>query len=210
MDSIDALLNLLQQLPPYGVLIAIFFVAYTENLFPPAPCDVLLVFAGTLVGAGTVGFAPAVAAASLGSTLGFMSAYGIGRYLDDHIKAGKFVKYLPTSAFDQVERLFQKYGYAVIVINRFLAGTRAVVSFFAGMSRMNLPLTTLLSAISATIWNALLIYFGMAFANNWRQVVSYLALYSKVATLVVLVVLGVGIWLYFRRRRAARAGSVQT
>jgi membrane protein DedA with SNARE-associated domain len=209
MDSIDALLSLLQKLPPVGVLCAIFFVAYIENLFPPAPCDVLLIFAGTLVGAGTVGFVPAVTAATLGGTLGFMSAYGIGHYLDEHIKAGKFAKYLPVSAFEQVERLFQKYGYAVIVINRFLAGTRAVVSFFAGMSEMKLPLTTLLSAISAAVWNTLLIYFGMTFANNWRQVVSYLALYSKVATLIVLVALGFGVWLYFRRRRAARANSIQ-
>ena len=210
MDSIEALLSLLQELPPYGVLIAVFVVAYIENLFPPAPCDVLLVFAGTLVGAGSVGMAPAVAAATLGGTLGFMSAYGIGHYLDEHIKAGKFGKYLPATAFDQVERLFQKYGYAVIVINRFLAGTRAVVSFFAGMSKMNLPLTTLLSAISAAVWNTLLIYFGMAFANNWRQVVGYLALYSKVATVVVLILLAFGIWLYVRRRRAAsRANSMQ-
>lgn len=208
MDSIEGLLALLQKLPPVGVLLAVFLVAYIENVFPPAPCDVLLIFAGTLVGAGTVGYVPAVAAATLGGTLGFMSAYAAGKYLDEHIKAGKFSKFLPGSAFVQVEGLFQRYGYAVIVINRFLAGTRAVVSFFAGMSHMNLPLTTLLSAVSAAVWNSLLIYFGMSFANNWKQVVGYLALYSKLATVVVLLAVGILLWVYFRRRRASsRAGS---
>ncbi len=203
MDSIEGLLTLLQKLPPWGILLSVFLAAYIENLFPPAPCDVLVIFAGTIVGAGTVGFVPTVVAATLGGTLGFMSAYSAGRFLDEHIKAGRYSKYLPVASFLQVERLFQRYGYAVIVINRFLAGTRAVVSFFAGMSRMNLPLTTLLSALSAAVWNSLLLYFGMAFANNWKQVVDYLALYSKLATVVVLLVLGILLWVYFRRRRAA-------
>ncbi|MEP7272638.1 MAG: DedA family protein [Acidobacteriota bacterium] len=210
MDSIEGLLTLLQQLPPYGILLAVFLVAYIENLFPPAPCDVLIVFAGTLVGAGTVGFAWTLIAATLGGTLGFMTAYAAGRFLDEHIKAGKFSRYLPVSAFQQVERLFQRYGYAVIVVNRFLAGTRAVVSFFAGMSQMNLLLTTVLSALSAGVWNALLLYFGMAFANNWKQVIGYLAFYSKVATAIVLLAVGLFLWWYFRRRRAAARASTTT
>lgn len=210
MESIEGLLTLLQHLPPWGVLLAVFLVAYIENLFPPAPCDVLLVFAGTIVGTGTVGFAPTLVFATLGSTLGFMSAYAAGRFLDEHIKAGRFAKYLPVRAFHQVEKLFQRYGYAVIVVNRFLAGTRAAVSFFAGMSHMNLPLTTVLSALSAGVWNALLLYFGMAFANNWKEVVSYLALYSKLATVVVVVAVAVGLWWYFRRRRAASRSAIAT
>ncbi len=209
MDSIEGLLSLLQKLPPYGVLLAIFLAAYVENLFPPAPCDVLLVLAGTLIGAGTVGFAPALTAATLGGTLGFMTAYSAGRFLETRITTGRFAKYVPASGLQQVERLFQKYGYAVIVINRFLSGTRAVVAVFAGMSRMNLPLTTLLSGVSAAVWNSLLLYFGMIFANNLKVVVEYLSIYSKVATAIVLVVVGILVWVYFRRRKAAaRAGSV--
>lgn len=205
---LDDLLTLLQGLPPLGVLAAIFVVAYIENLFPPAPCDVLIVFAGTLVGAGTIGFAPALGAATLGGTLGFMTAYAAGRFFDSRIATGRFSRYLPISTIEQVERLFQKYGYGVIVANRFLAGTRAVVAFFAGMSQMNLPLTTLLSAVSAAVWNSLLLYFGMAFANNWQRVVGYLAVYSKVATVVVLLALGIFLWVYLRRRKAAsRVGS---
>ena len=72
----------------------------------------------------------------------------------------------------------------MIVANRFLAGTRAFVSFFAGMSKMSLPVTTLLSALSAAVWNSILLYLGMVFANNWRVGAEYLALYSKVATAV--------------------------
>jgi membrane protein DedA with SNARE-associated domain len=88
-------------------------------------------------------------------------------------------------------------------VNRFLAGTRAIVSFFAGMSRMNLPATTLLSAVSAAVWNSILLYLGMVFANNWRVAAQYLTLYGKVATVVFGVAVVVFLWLIFRKRRGA-------
>jgi len=190
----------LQALPPAGVLALMFFVAYIENLFPPSPSDVLLVFAGTLIGIGAIGFAPALAAATLGSTLGFMTAYFLGRYFDGFVH-GKLSRFLPVNAINQVEGLFQRYGYGVIIANRFLAGTRAIVSFFAGMSRMNLPVTTALCAASATVWNAVLLYLGFIFANNWRQAAAYLETYSKIATVVVAVALIIFLVVYFRRRK---------
>jgi membrane protein DedA with SNARE-associated domain len=204
MEQIESIINYLQSLSPLGVLGVIFLVCYIENVFPPSPSDVLLVFAGTLIGVGTVGFFPALAASTLGGTLGFMTAYGAGRYFERKVTTGKFARFIPTNALQQVEKLFQRYGYAVIIANRFLAGTRAVVSFFAGMSQMSLPLTTLLCAISATVWNALLLYAGKALANNWRNAIEYLAIYSKIATTVVLVVAAILIWIYIRRRRTAR------
>jgi len=202
MGNIESVLTWFQHLAPIGVLGAIFLVAYIENIFPPSPCDVLLVLAGTLIGLGTIGFLPAVAAASLGSTLGFMTAYAAGRYFDRRILTGRFARFLPVNTIHQVERLFQRYGYGVIVANRFLAGTRAVVAFFAGMSQMNLTLTTLLSAVSALVWNSLLLYFGMTFGSNWREVVHYIQVYSTIATIVLLLLIAVFVWRYLRRRRA--------
>ena len=75
MDVVEKTIVWLQHLSPLGVMVAIFLIAYIENIFPPSPSDVLLVFAGTLIGLGTVGFVPALIVATLGSTLGFMTAY---------------------------------------------------------------------------------------------------------------------------------------
>jgi membrane protein DedA with SNARE-associated domain len=191
----------LQTLPPFGVLAVMFLVAYIENIFPPSPSDAALVFAGTLIGIGVIGFAPALVVATLGSVLGFMTAYVLGRYFEQHFVSGRYHRYLPVNAIHQVERLFTRFGYGVIIANRFLAGTRAFVSFFAGMSKMNLPATTLLSAVSAAVWNSVLLYLGMVFANNWRVGAEYLALYSKVATAVFGAALVVFLWWFFRKRR---------
>jgi len=203
MDLMEQAISWLQTLSPAGVLGLMFFIAYIENIFPPSPSDVLLVFAGTLIGIGVVGFAPALTAATLGSTLGFMTAYFLGCYFEEHVVSGRFSRYLPANAIHQVERLFKRFGYGVIVANRFLAGTRAIVSFFAGMSKMNLPATTLLSAVSAAVWNSILLYLGMIFANNWREAAQYLGIYTKVATVVVGVAVVIFLWRFFRKRRSA-------
>ncbi|MFM8395009.1 MAG: DedA family protein, partial [Acidobacteriota bacterium] len=130
----------------------------------------------------------------------FMSAYLMGRYFEGHIVEGRVGRYLPTGAIQKVEELFRRFGYGVIVANRFLAGTRAIVSFFAGMSRMSLAKTTLLSALSAAAWNTLLLMLGEIFASNWQKVASYLQLYSVVVTGLVVVIALILVWQYRRRR----------
>ena len=201
MGMLEEGIRWMQQAPPWGVLLLMFFIAYIENVFPPSPSDVLLVFAGTMIGVGTVGFTTSLLVATAGSTAGFVSAYLLGRYFEGHVVSGRFSRFLPANAIHQVEGLFQRYGYGVIVANRFLAGTRAIVSFFAGMSRMNLLKTTVLCAISAAVWNAMLLYLGKLFAGNWRTVAEYLQVYSVVVTAIVGVALAVYLWFYFRRRK---------
>ena len=204
MDVVEKTILWLQQLSPFGVMVAIFLIAYVENIFPPAPSDVLLVFAGTLIGIGTVGFAPSLLVATLGSTLGFMTAYGAGRYFEKEVIEGRLSRWLPVNTFSKVEALFRKYGYGVIIANRFLAGTRAIVSFFAGMSRMKFVPTTVLCALSAGVWNALLLWLGKSLGGNWREAGNYLATYSTFVTLVLVAIAVVFLvrWLLKRRKTA--------
>jgi membrane protein DedA with SNARE-associated domain len=75
------------------------------------------------------------------------------------------------------------------------------------MSRMNLPVTTALCTASAAVWNTILLYLGLVFANNWRQAAAYLETYSKVATVVVATALIVFLLVFFRRRRNSATGN---
>ncbi|MBI1764853.1 MAG: DedA family protein [Acidobacteria bacterium] len=207
MNFVEQGIGWLQQLSPFWVLAFMFFVAYIENVFPPSPSDVVLIFAGTMIGVGTVGFASSLLVSTLGSTLGFLTAYLVGRYFQSSIVDGRFSRWLPVNTIQQVEGLFQRYGYGVIVANRFLAGTRAIVSFFAGMSKMNLPVTTALCAISALAWNAILLYLGKIFAGNWRKAAEYLELYSKAATVIVLLLLALFAWRFYKNRKATATSN---
>ncbi len=203
MSLVEQLITWLQQLSPLGILAIIFFFAFIENVFPPSPSDVLLVFGGTLIGLGTIDFTSMLVVATLGSTLGFMTAYGLGRYFNERLLHGSVSRYLPVNAIAQVSIWFQRYGYGVIVVNRFLTGTRAVISVFAGISKMNFAMTTMLSAVSAAIWNFLLLYLGRSFGKNWRSVMDYLSVYGKIITVLVVILVLFFVWRYFRQKRQA-------
>ncbi len=201
MSFVEQLITWLQQLSPLGILAVVFFFAFIENIFPPSPSDVLLIFGGTLIGLGTVDFTSMLIASTLGSTLGFMLAYGLGRYFKQRLLQGTASRYLPVTAIDRVSGWFQRYGYSVIIINRFLTGTRAVVSVFAGISKMNFVVTTLLCAVSATAWNFLLLYLGKSFGKNWRSVLGYLSVYGEIVTAVIVLVLLIFIGKYWWQKR---------
>jgi membrane protein DedA with SNARE-associated domain len=77
-----------------------------------------------------------------------------------------------------------------------------VVSFFAGMSEMKLSLTVTLCAVSALIWNAILVTIGYYLGQSWEQIATYLRDYGRVVTLIVILVLsGVTIHYFLRKRR---------
>ena len=187
------------------VYLAIFLVAYIENLFPPFPSDVLVVFGGSLIAIGKGHVLITLLVGTAGSTLGFMSMYWIGMKVGNkYLETGR-IKFISVALVQKVEQWFQRYGYWIIVVNRFLAGTRAAVAFCAGASEMNLARTTALSAVSALAWNALLVYFGFTLGENWRSIGDYLSTYSLVVSIVIASVAVVWILIAVIRGRRAKA-----
>lgn len=182
------------------VYVAIFLIAYIENIFPPSPSDIIIVAGGYLVGTGHIDFLPALLIATLGSTSGFMTMYQIGDWFGlKIIETGK-IKFLPLEAVHKVEHWFRQYGYWLIVVNRFLSGTRAVVGFFAGMSEVTFVPTMLLCFVSALAWNFILVYAGTLLGENWETIGFYLSTYSQVVTAIVLTAIVIISILWMRRR----------
>jgi len=185
----------LAQLSPVWVYCALFLIAYIENIFPPSPSDVVIVFGGTLISIGRINFIGAILFSTAGSTLGFFSMYLLGRWFGEHIlKTGK-LKFISSSGVQKIELWFQKWGAWVVVANRFLSGTRAVVSFFTGMSGLSLSITIPLCAVSALVWNGLLLYSGYLVGRNWQIIGEYLANYSRIITIVICTV--VIVWILY-------------
>ena len=160
-----------------------------ENIFPPFPSDVIVVFAGSLAGIGAIDFWWALLLTTIGSTFGFMVMYKVGDWFGLKILETGKLKFIPRDSVHKVEGWFRKYGYVIIVANRFLSGTRAVVSFFAGMSELKLPITTVLCFMSALVWNFLLLFAGQKLGQNWNVIFFYLETYSKAVTGIILIVI---------------------
>jgi membrane protein DedA with SNARE-associated domain len=195
----------ISRLSPVWVYVIMFGVAYIENIFPPFPSDVVVVFGGALAAMDHGNVFIALFASTLGSTAGFMTMYYIGAWFGVNIIEGKTWKYIPKESIHKVERWFVKYGYAIIIANRFLSGTRAVVSFFAGMSRLEICTTTWLSFVSSLAWYGILIYGGYSLGHHWRRVGIYLETYSAIITGVIICAAIVGaIWYFWKRNRTVQ------
>ena len=185
-EIVEDFVNNLAHLDPLWVYFAVAGIAYIENIFPPFPSDVIVIAAGSLVGIGTINFGAALLLATAGSTLGFMTMYKVGYWFGAKILETGKIKFIPIVGVHKVEAWFRKYGYWVVVANRFMAGTRAVVSFFVGLSELSISKSTALSCVSALAWNFLLLYAGKTLGQNWRAVLIYLQAYGQTITIIVI------------------------
>jgi membrane protein DedA with SNARE-associated domain len=204
---IESIVTFLLDLPIWGVFLATFLIAYIENLFPPSPSDVLLVFIGTMVGIGVVDLTTTLIVATVGSTTGFATAYWIGRYYGRSLIERGWVPFISVDLIDRVERWFSKYHGLIIIANRFLAGTRAVISFAAGMTRLPFPRTLIYCLLSAAVWNTLMLWIGTQVGSRWREVDAFIAGYGWVVTGILAIAFGIWLWRIRKRRTEGSAAE---
>lgn len=201
----NELIQSLAKLDPFWIYVVIFSISFFENIFPPSPSDVVVVFGGALAGLGKGSFLIALLSGASGSTLGFMTAYSVGRWFGRSIIEKGKARFLPADSIRKAEEWFLKYGDWIIVANRFLAGTRAVISLFAGMSEIDFLKTTLLSFISSLAWYGLLVYAGFSLGHHWHRIYDYLYTYSEIVMgLIVVALFVVVIWHLILRNRRKR------
>ena len=198
---IESILTQISNLTPFWIYITVFFFAYIENLFPPSPSDIVVVVGASLISTGVVSFLPIFIAATAGSLSGFLTAFIIGWQFDKKLIHSGKLKFINIESIDKVETAFRKWGYYLIVANRFLPGTRAVISFFAGMSRLNVNKTTILSLISSAVWNLILIYLGITFGKNIDLIDNYLKTYSTIIWVITGIIILFFVLKYFIIKR---------
>jgi membrane protein DedA with SNARE-associated domain len=189
MMDIEVIIAYISNVAPVYVYIIAFFFAYVENVFPPSPSDLVMVFLGYMVVVSRVHFFPVLIFATLGSTFGYLTMYKLGQAFGDRVVEKGRLKFFSLEGIHKIERWFKKYGYWIVVVNRFLSGTRAVVSFFNVMSHMNFTTTALLSTISSFAWNALLIYAGITLGKRWRYIEDYLEDYTILVTCIISIII---------------------
>jgi membrane protein DedA with SNARE-associated domain len=186
---LETIIAYIQNADPLVVYGSLFLIAFLENVIPPIPGDVPVAFVGYMIYYSGLSFFWAVFWASLGSTAGFMTVYLLSRYLGlkiyargdsqvSHGMARSMHKFFPPSEMEAVRQKFAAHGYAAVVVNRFLLGSRAVISVVAGLMHLKTPYVLLAAATSATIWNILLLYGGYLLGQNWQSIGKYVALYS--------------------------------
>lgn len=180
MEEVNLILDTLSRMPVFWAYVMVATIAYLENIIPPIPGDVVLVYGGYLAGVGVlewwvVGFLGAVS-----STAGFMTLFLAGKRWGERRLFNQKVRWIPYARMVQARIWMQKRGYGVILLNRFLAGTRAVIALVAGASGLDVRRALILSFVSALGWTAILVALGFLVGDNLNLVKRWLTLYGQV------------------------------
>jgi membrane protein DedA with SNARE-associated domain len=164
----EILLEYLDSLPDYLVYVALGLSSFVENLFPPIPGDTIIVFGAFLVGIGRLNLFWVYFSTTLGSLSGFMSLFWIGRYLGRRFFIERDYRFIKAENIIKAEDWFRKYGYFLIVLNRFIPAIRSVISVAGGISGLSGTKVSILALMSCAVWNIIWTLLGYALGSNWE------------------------------------------
>ena len=198
---LEEILLYIGSLDTVWIYLILFFFAFIENVFPPSPSDVVVVVGASLIASTSVGFIPVLLITSVGSALGFILMYYIGFFLSEKVLRTGRIKFIEKSSLEKTDAWFSKYGYWIILANRFLPGTRSVISFFSGVHELDVKKTFIFALISAFLWNILIIYVGMTLGNNVELIDYYLTTYSNIVVGVTILILLLLIRFLIKKRK---------
>ncbi|AIQ37072.1 alkaline phosphatase [Paenibacillus sp. FSL R5-0345] len=191
----------MEQFGYFGIFLMLAF----ENIFPPIPSEVILPFGGFMTTTTNLTIPGVIIAATLGSLLGAVILYYIGRLLDVN-RLEKIVErwggLLRISKKDihKADAWFDKYGYWTVLFCRMVPLVRSLISIPAGMSGMKFGVFMIFTTIGTLGWNLLLVLIGAALGENWEDIAMYMDMYSNVVYVLIAGGLAVLGYLYFRKR----------
>ncbi len=195
--------NLMETLGGPGASLAIA----AENLFPPIPSEIILPLAGFTASQGTFTLAGAIFWTTLGSVVGALALYLVGRAFGRERFRAVWSR-LPLVNLDDLDRTeawFARHGAKTVFFGRMVPIFRSLISIPAGLEAMPAWLFLSLTTAGSLVWNSIFVVAGYQLGENWFRVEPYADTFQKIV--IAVVVLVVGVWAVRRalsNRRAAR------
>ena len=200
MQYVDRLFENLDHMPDIVLYIILGVSAFVENIFPPIPGDTITALGAFLVGTGRLSFFGVYLSTTLGSLLGFLALFGIGRYLGRRFFIQKDYRFFRARQITRAEEWYRKHGYLLIAINRFLPGIRSAISLAGGITHLKVSRVALLAFASAAVWNLNWILAGYMLCSNWETVRTSMAAIMMRYNIAVFSLLGLVVILFFIRK----------
>ena len=198
----DLIITIMNQFGYLGV----FLLITLENVFPPIPSEVILLFGGFMTTYTKLNIIIMIIAATLGSIFGAIILYYIGKIFNKErlkkIISGKIGKVLrlKNSDIDKADEWFDKKGQKTVFICRFIPIVRSLISIPAGMSEMPLVKFLIYTTLGSLIWNTVLIIIGSIVGANWVSILTILDTYSNIVLVLLIVAFVVLVYLFYRSK----------
>ena len=164
---------------PNIAYLVICFAMFLENIIPPIPSEIIMPLGGFFVYQGNLNFYILVIFGLIGTVLGAIPWYYLGKLLNEK-KLANFVdskgKFLGITSKDlnKSKLWFDKYGVSLVFWGRLIPGVRTLISVPAGIELMPLKKFLVWTTLGSSIWVVLLSFSGYVFGENYTIIESYL------------------------------------
>jgi len=192
--------ELVQQLPQWiGAAVeanpwlgygAIFAAMFLENIFPPIPSELIMPLGGFYVHQGQLHLIPVVLAGLLGTVLGTLPWYWIGRLINEERleqwlnRYGRWIG-VSTKELQRSRNWFARFGTALVFWGRLLPGVRTLVSVPAGIELMPMAPFLLWTTAGSFIWTLALTLAGLGLGEGYTNVEHWIEPVSKVVKVIL-------------------------
>jgi membrane protein DedA with SNARE-associated domain len=188
-------------------LIFIAAASMIEYIFPPFPGDTVVVASAVLIPNAGWPWWAVFAAVLAGSVCGAMCAYLFGAWVSsrppEHWVSKKLAAPKMAPRIAKVTAGFGRHGTAYIAANRFLPAFRSIFFVVGGMVGLPAARVAFFAAVSALLWNALLMGVGWAVGYNLAELSRWVQNYG-IAVGIALIATSL-FWLW--RSRHGRKGK---
>ena len=200
------ILHIIEQFGYFGV----FFLILLENVFPPIPSEVILLFSGFFSTYTNLSVLYMIVASTLGSFLGAIILYYIGKIFNKErlkkIVNGRLGKilFLKEKDIDKADEWFDNKGNKSVFFCRFVPIVRSLISIPAGMSEMPMGKFIIYTICGSMIWNTVLICLGFRLGSNWEYVLTILDKYQMLVIVILVIIFGYVIIKFYRKNRKSK------
>lgn len=199
------IINIINKFGYLGVLLLIAI----ENIFPPIPSEIILTFGGfmTKMPNSILTIVGVIIAATLGSILGAIALYYIGKILNKErlkkIVSGKIGKilFLKPKDIEKADKWFDEKGNKTVFFCRFIPVIRSLISIPAGMSEMKMGKFLVYTTAGSIIWNTVLVVLGSIVGENWESVAAVFDTYSKITVIVLGILFIIVVIIFYYKKR---------
>ena len=195
----EFMLSIINQFGYLGV----FLLIAIENIFPPIPSEVVLLFSGFMTTYTELNVVIMIIASTLGSLVGAIVLYYVGKILNKErlkkIVSGKIGKILrlKNEDIEKADKWFDTKGNKTVFFCRFIPIVRSLISIPAGMSEMPMLKFLIYTIVGSAIWNTVLIIAGNRVGENWVNILNIFEQYSHITLIVLILIFIIGCTIFY-------------
>ncbi len=188
--------------------LGVFLLIAGESMLLPLPSEIILPFAGFLAYSGKVNLWLIILISIIGQLVGSIISYGIGYYGGRPfvLKYGRYFL-LNKKHFEHVEKWFQKYGAITVFIGRLLPIVRTIISFPAGITKINFKKFLFYSTLGIIPWSVLFIYIGFRLGEGWTAIIN---IFDKFQYVVIAGIIAFIIWWIWKEKKERHEDKTNT